>query len=67
MILSVIPYLSRFFEYLIVLIILLNSITLALYDYSDRDSTTRNNQILDLVNKAFSGLFILEAVLKVVA
>lgn len=29
---------SRYFEYLIVLVILMNSITLALYDYSDRDS-----------------------------
>lgn len=57
----------RIFEYLMVFIIVLNSITLALYDYNDRDSTHMFNQINDQINIFFTSVFILEAVLKILA
>lgn len=50
-----------------VLVILLNSLALALYDYTDRDSNTRYNQILDNCNLAFTCIFIVEAALKIIA
>ena len=50
-----------------VIAILFNSLTLSLYDYSDRDSLTKYNQILDIMNTALTGIFIAEAVLKVIA
>ncbi len=49
------------------IVILLNSVSLSLYDYSDRDSETRFNQILDLVNVIFTAIFIIESALKIVA
>ena len=47
--------------------ILLNSITLAIYDYSDRDSTTSYNQILDTIGEVLTIIFIIEAILKIMA
>ena len=47
--------------------ILLNSITLAIYDYSDRDSTTSYNQILDAIGRVLTIIFIIEAILKIMA
>ena len=58
---------NRFFENFILLSILLNSILLALYDYSDRDSLTEYNQILDKIGMAFTGIFTMEFVLKTIA
>lgn len=52
---------------MIVLVILMNSLTLALYDYSDRDSLSAANQSIDKANLAFTGIFIGEAVGKIVA
>ena len=46
-------------------VIFMNSILLALYDYSDRESTTRYNQIIDQVNVIFTAFFIFEASLKI--
>jgi len=48
-------------------IIFLNSIALALFDYSDRDSVTANNKIIDQINIAFTIIFIAEAVMKIIA
>lgn len=47
--------------------ILLNSISLALYDYSDRDSTTINNQIIDMAGQVFTMLFAIESCLEIIA
>ncbi len=47
--------------------ILLNSITLAVYDYSDRDSTTSYNQRLDTIGRVLTIIFIIEAILKIMA
>ena len=50
-----------------VVIIMINSIILALYDYRDRDSTTHLNQVLDKLNMSITVLFIVEAGLKIIA
>jgi hypothetical protein len=47
--------------------ILLNSITLGLFDYQDRESKTFYNQTLDRVNMGFTIIYAVEAVLKIVA
>ncbi len=58
---------SKHFESLMVVVIILNSLSLSLYDYSDRDSNTQFNQILDLTNVIFTGVFIFEASVKIIA
>ena len=50
-----------------IFIIILNSISLSLYDYSDRNSTRFYNQTLDKLNLAFTSAFIAEASLKIIA
>jgi voltage-dependent calcium channel L type alpha-1D len=62
---STLPY--RWFDRFILATILANSITLALYDYSDRTSLSQNNQSLDLAGSVFTIIFFLEAILKIVA
>lgn len=47
--------------------ILLNSLVLVLYDYSDRDSLTYKNQILDIAGSVFTCIFTLECFLKILA
>ena len=51
------------FEYFILSIILANSITLSIYDYSDRDSLTEFNKILDILGIVFTIIFTIEAVI----
>ena len=58
---------SRSFEYIMVLVIILNSLSLSMYDYNDRDSNGQFNQVLDKVNIAFTVVFIVEALLKIIA
>lgn len=55
------------FEHFIQLMIFLNSLMLAAYDYSDRDDLTYANQILELLGKICTGIFIMELVFKVLA
>ena len=50
-----------------ILVIFLNSLTLSLYDYGDRDSVTYNNQMIDKANTYFTCVFIFEACLKIIA
>lgn len=47
--------------------IFINSIAMALYDYSDRDSLTTHNQIIDKMNLIFTCIYTGEAVLKIIA
>jgi hypothetical protein len=47
--------------------IFINSISMALYDYSDRDSMTTNNQIIDKMNLIFTCIYTGEAIMKIVA
>lgn len=57
----------RYFDYCIMLVIFLNSICLALFDYNDRENLTRKNQILDLCGDVFTFIFAFEGVLEIVA
>ena len=47
--------------------IVLNSLALAMEDYSDRDSLTTENQILDTIQTVFTYIFTLECVMKIIA
>ena len=55
----------RWFDNLIMLFIILNSIGMANYDYLDDDAL--KNQILDAIFNVFSLIFTLEAVIKIIA
>lgn len=57
----------RSFDYIILTFIFLNSVVLALFDYKDRDATTRYNQILNYLSSAFAMIFLLEALIKIIA
>jgi len=59
--------LNRYFENLMILVIILNCISLGLFDYTDRNSMTLQNQMIDKSNMVFTCIFIIEAILKVVA
>lgn len=54
-------------EYFILAVIAVNTLTLAMYDYSDRDSTTTYNQVLDTMGKVFTWLFTFECALEILA
>ena len=58
---------TNLFEAIIVLAIFLNSLVLAITDYSDRNNKTEYNQQLEQIGKVFSFIFALELVLKVIA
>jgi Na+/melibiose symporter-like transporter len=47
--------------------ILINSIVLALFDYTDRTSQTFHNQVLDKINFIFTMIYAIEALLKIIA
>jgi len=59
--------LYRAFEYVMITIIIMNSILLSLIDYNDRESKTVYNQTLDKLNILCTGFFIAEAAIKVFA
>ena len=48
-------------------IILVNSIILAIFDYSDRDSNTKKNKVLNLIGMVLTIIFIIECLLKIMA
>ena len=56
----------RFFQYFITFSILLNSVCLSIFDYSDRQSTKRWNQVIDRIDQVLTIIFILEAFLKII-
>jgi hypothetical protein len=55
----------RWFTWLITFIIILNSINLSIYDYSDRESRTPYNNVLEILNQTFTFIFLVEAILKI--
>ncbi len=57
----------RYFENFILLMIFVNSVAMALYDYNDRDSLTEHNQIIDKMNLIFTFIYTVEAILKIIA
>jgi Ion transport protein len=50
-----------------VIVIIMNSFALSLYDYADRESESSFNQVLDLANLGFTCVFIFEASIKIIA
>lgn len=57
--------LFRAFDYLIVCCILLNSLTLALYDYSDPNNEGVRNQVMETLGLVFTVIFTAEAAMKI--
>ena len=57
----------RLSEPVSLVVILLNSVILALYDYSDREIKTISNQRWIVINHILTGLFGLEAIVKIIA
>ena len=55
------------FQFAIVLLIILNTIGLAMYDPMDNKSATLYNQVLDVVDGVFNLLFTIELILKMIA
>jgi hypothetical protein len=49
------------------MVILVNSVVLALYDYGDREVNTEHNQGLTVIGHVLTGLFGLEAIVKIIA
>jgi hypothetical protein len=47
--------------------IFINSVAMAFYDYSDRESLTLHNQIIDKMNFIFTIIYTVEALLKIIA
>ena len=63
----IVVMLNRWFTGLTTLIIILNSINLSIYDYSDRDSLTSYNNVLDILNEIFTIIFLAESIIKILA
>jgi hypothetical protein len=59
--------LYRWFSHFITFCILINSVSLAIYDYRDRESISRNNKAIDLLNYVMTFIFLVEALIKIVA
>lgn len=59
--------LNRWFTGLTTFIIILNSVNLSIYDYSDRDSLTSYNNVLNILNKIFTFMFLGESIIKILA
>ena len=57
----------RWFTGLTTLIIILNSVNLSIYDYSDRDSLTSYNKVLNILNEIFTFIFLAESIIKILA
>lgn len=57
----------RWFDRFILMIIALNAVSLALFDYTDKDMNGPLNKKLDLCNRIFTLIFIIEAALKILA
>ena len=57
----------RLFEYFIVMIIIGNSLVLSMYDYSDRDSDSSYNKVLEKIQLSFTVIFTVESILKIIA
>ena len=58
---------NRWFTGLTTFIIILNSVNLSIYDYSDRDSLTSYNNVLNILNKIFTFMFLGESIIKILA
>ena len=57
----------KYFDRFIIACIFMNSLVLALFDYSDRDAETTKNQVLEYIGLVFTVIFTLECMLKVIS
>eukprot|EP00347_Sterkiella_histriomuscorum_P013804 403363301 len=57
----------NWFDRFIMFCIFANSISLSMFDYTDRDAKTQYNQILNNIGDAFTFLFLFEALVKIFA
>ena len=55
------------FEFLSLVAIAANSVTLAAYDYRDRDDQSPKNKLLSTFSDAFTWIFLVEALIKIIA
>ena len=58
---------SQAFEHFIIFVIFLNSITLAIRDYNDRDNETEYNIRLEQCGDVFTVIFTIECLLKIIS
>jgi hypothetical protein len=58
---------QSWFDFCILVIILLNSFCLAFYDYSDRDNESFSNELLAIFGRIFTVIFLIEASVKIMA
>ena len=58
---------SDLFENFVILIIFINSVVLAIYDYNDRDNKLPWNQKLEIIGHVLTVLFSIEMTLKILA
>ena len=58
---------SVWFERSIMLLIFLNSITLALYDYDDRENSSQRNYLIELSGQYFLLFFTVECAIKIIS
>ena len=58
---------KTWFDYSVLGVIMLNSLCLALYDYSDRDDESTMNKTITILGQIFTVLFLLEAISKILA
>ena len=58
---------KKSFENFIIFMIALNSITLGIKDYTDKDNLGQRNQIVESLDPFFTYIFLLEALFKIIA
>lgn len=55
----------QWFEWFIIALIILNSLSLAFFDYSDRDGNETRNKMLNIIGLFFTYAFTLECIIKI--
>jgi hypothetical protein len=58
---------SKWFEYLIISMILLNSLFLGIKDYTDKDNVSDINQFVESIEPLFTYIFLMECTTKIMA
>jgi hypothetical protein len=58
---------SKYFDLFIIIVIIVNSILLGIYDYENQDSSSVRNEIVNYAEPFFIFVFTLEAALKIIA
>lgn len=57
----------KFFDFIIIVLIIINSILLGIIDYENPDSDSIRNRIVNTTEPFFTSVFTLEAILKIIA